>query len=306
MVFNNACTLFVAHDGGAVVLYDIRRHQVIRRLNEFITCFAFLAHDQGIVGDMRLFNFRTGQVRPMTVQPQAACCESVAISPDGNYVVYGTGRSFRAGGPPPDADLVRIWDFRNGQLVRDLRDHRQWVRAVAFIPDGKRILSGGGGCNEDFWGVRPEADHAIRLWDAKTGKLLETADAHRSGVASLAVSKDGGHILSGGGDGTIILWKLEPGTTPATPNVIAASSNAERPPTKGLIQIRIFREGNWVSHEVTHDKGQVYVTRFDGVKVPLRHKGDILSFTTQFGTIFTINTKTRKSVLNEPVELVYE
>ena len=99
---------------------------------------------------------------------------------------------------------------------------------------------------------------------------------------------------------------LEPGTTPATPNVIAASSNAERPPTKGLIQIRIFREGNWISHEVTHDKGQVYVTRFDGVKVPLRHKGDILSFTTQFGTIFTINTKTRKSVLNEPVELVYE
>ena len=65
--------------------------------------------------------------------------------------------------------------------------------------------------------------------------------------------------------------------------------------TKGLVQIRIFREGNWVSAEVTHDKGQAYVTRFDGVKVPLQHKGDILSWTTYIGTIFTVNTKTRKS-----------
>ena len=47
---------------------------------------------------------------------------------------------------------------------------------------------------------------------------------------------------------------------------------------------------------MTHDKGQAYVTRFDGVKVPLQHKGDILSFTTQVGTIFTVNTRTKNPV----------
>jgi hypothetical protein len=83
-------------------------------------------------------------------------------------------------------------------------------------------------------------------------------------------------------------------------------SNEEKLPTKGLIQIRIFREGKWISHEVTHDKGQAFVTRFDGVKVPLRHEGDVLMFITQFGTVFNVNMKTRKSILNEPVELMYE
>ena len=90
---------------------------------------------------------------------------------------------------------------------------------------------------------------------------------------------------------------------------VSASStpnSEDKSPAKKLVEVRIFRDGNWISHRVTHDNGQAYITRLDGLKAPLRQQGNILSFTTQFGTSFTIDTTAHKSSSNEPVELVYE
>jgi WD40 repeat protein len=40
-------------------------------------------------------------------------------------------------------------------------DHKTWVLAVAFSPDGKRVLTG-------------SDDNAARLWDAATGEAVAT------------------------------------------------------------------------------------------------------------------------------------
>ena len=241
VAFNSACTLIAAHRAGKAVLCDIRRDRVLVRMNEWIRCFAFLPNDTGVLGaleDMRVLSFQSGQVRPATSKPQFSYCESIAISPDGSRVVSGTGRCFKIKGIPPDANRVRVWDLRNGQLLHDLQDHRQWVWAVAFVAEGKYILSGGGGCNEDFGGFRPDADHAIRLWDANTGTLLQTVDAHRSAVFSLAVSKDGRYALSGSTDGTIVLWTIGPGSISTT------GSATDAGPERALAEWVLARGGS--------------------------------------------------------------
>jgi WD40 repeat protein len=45
----------------------------------------------------------------------------------------------------------------------ELAGHQNWVWSVAFLPDGKRAVSAGGGTNRGGTAIAGE-DFAIRLW----------------------------------------------------------------------------------------------------------------------------------------------
>ncbi|CCA77815.1 related to WD40-repeat protein (notchless protein) [Serendipita indica DSM 11827] len=88
-----------------------------------------------------------------------------------------------------------MWDAETGKpLGESLRGHSHRITAVAFSPDGSRIVS-------SSW------DRTIRLWDAETGEMLgEPLVGHVSIVESVRFSPDGLRIVSGSRDGTIRLW----------------------------------------------------------------------------------------------------
>ncbi|MCP4424322.1 MAG: hypothetical protein GY803_07525 [Chloroflexi bacterium] len=94
----------------------------------------------------------------------------------------------------------RIPDGLN--LLHTLTGHRGVITRVAWSPDGRKIAS-------------PARDSAIRIWDAGTGKLLQTLDGQTGGHAvwysSLAWSPDGSQIAATSGDRSIELWDLENG-----------------------------------------------------------------------------------------------
>jgi WD40 repeat protein len=69
------------------------------------------------------------------------------------------------------------------------------VNAVAFSPDGRRVLSGG-------------ADGDVRLWDAATGRLVHRFVGHSSAVFAVAFSPGGCRAVSAGQDGTVRVWGL--------------------------------------------------------------------------------------------------
>jgi WD40 repeat protein len=69
------------------------------------------------------------------------------------------------------------------------------VADVAFSPDGALLATAG-------------ADHAIRLWDARTLDPVVTLEGHAAGVRSVAFSADGKTLVSGSDDDTVKVWDV--------------------------------------------------------------------------------------------------
>jgi WD40 repeat protein/predicted Ser/Thr protein kinase len=96
----------------------------------------------------------------------------VAYSPDGRWIASGSWDR-----------RIRLWDAATGEECAKLR-HPGVVWALAFTPDGSRLVSGG-----DFGGN-------LLVWDVATGRLRGRVAAGKS-VRSLAVSPDGARIAAG-------------------------------------------------------------------------------------------------------------
>ena len=65
---------------------------------------------------------------------------SVSFSPDGKYVVSGSGAMFGSGD-----NSVKIWSTESGEVVRTLNGHTSAVNSVSFSPDGKYAVVSGSG-----------------------------------------------------------------------------------------------------------------------------------------------------------------
>jgi hypothetical protein len=82
--------------------------------------------------------------------------------------------------------------------VSTLSGHTNWVRSVAFSPNGQFLASGS-------W------DTTIKLWDVAGGREVRTLTGHTDWVNSVAFSPDGQFLASGSWDTTIKLWEVTSG-----------------------------------------------------------------------------------------------
>ena len=67
--------------------------------------------------------------------------------------------------------------------------------SVAIDPTGQTVASG-------------SLDRTIKIWDLKTGRLLQTLDGHSDWVISVAFSPDAKTLVSASKDETIRLWNV--------------------------------------------------------------------------------------------------
>jgi eukaryotic-like serine/threonine-protein kinase len=77
--------------------------------------------------------------------------------------------------------------------IERMLSHREAVHAVAFSPDGRRLLTG-------------SADRTARLWDVAKGSMLASPMNHEAAVRAVAFSPDGRLAATVGDDGAIRLW----------------------------------------------------------------------------------------------------
>jgi WD40 repeat protein len=91
-----------------------------------------------------------------------------------------------------------VWDIKRGKELRQLVGHGAPVRAAAFSPDGKLIVTGGD-------------DQTARMWDAQTGKETRQFVGHTAQVSHVAISPDGQFVLTGSADASARVWNAKTG-----------------------------------------------------------------------------------------------
>lgn len=122
---------------------------------------------------------------------------SIAMAPDGKHFASGD-----------IAYGLKIFDG-NGLRIHSLKGHTNWVRTVAFSPDGRYLLSGSGGYANDKGLPTIGDDNTIRVWDALSGEEVRRIGEFNRPVICLAVSPDGKEVLSCGDDTAVYLWSFE-------------------------------------------------------------------------------------------------
>lgn len=106
---------------------------------------------------------------------------SVAISADGRRVLSGGGGyPGDAYGDRPGADTtIRLWDVDARTLIQKFDGHRGVVFALAFSPDGKYALSGGGDTIARLWKL-PDADESPKATEASQAAEPALSSGERS------------------------------------------------------------------------------------------------------------------------------
>lgn len=108
----------------------------------------------------------------------------LAFSLDGKILAGSTDKS------------IYLVDVEKQKQIGLLNGHTDYIRSIAFSPDGKLIASG-------------SLDMTLRLWDVQQQKEIwkQNCPSH---THSVAFSPDGKYVASGiGGNGSIIIWDVK-------------------------------------------------------------------------------------------------
>jgi transcription initiation factor TFIID subunit 5 len=91
-----------------------------------------------------------------------------------------------------------MWDIQRGQAVRIFTGHTGNITALACAPNGHIVASA-------------DDRGEVILWDLATGRLVKRMRGHgRGGVWSLDWSVESTVLVSGGADGTVRVWDVQP------------------------------------------------------------------------------------------------
>jgi len=154
------------------------------------------------------------------------------------------------------------WIADKGDVLRTVPAHDGWVRDLAALPGGNRLVS----CGDDM---------LVKLWDTDTAKCVrtfagheaKTPQGHVTALYTVAVSPDGKHLASGDRHGTVIVWETDTGQVAqkfAVPTLYTYDPKQRKRSIGGIRAVRFSNDGQYLAAGGIGQVGNV-----DGLEGPV-------------------------------------
>ncbi|MCI0360922.1 MAG: protein kinase [Planctomycetaceae bacterium] len=138
----------------------------------------------GADGTVRLWDFRSGNRLAALKGTPSPITLRLAFNPDGTRLAV-CSRHDR---------LIRVWDVASAKEIGNFAGHNgDAALCVAFSPDGRHAASAG-------------YDFTVRVWDATTGKVVQSLEGNTWVLWGVAFSPDGHHLAACSADSTVRVW----------------------------------------------------------------------------------------------------
>jgi WD40 repeat protein len=202
-------TLASGGEDKSIQLWDVEHGNAIRALvghTHPITHLTFLPDGKTLISqaaeiqngarvrETKCWDWLQGKELPIPANHQDP--DEGLLSPDGNLLAK------------PDGNRIKILQARSGQEVTELEGHTDALNGMAFSPDSRILVTGGGSTAGGGPHPLPWKNGDVKVWDLERGIRLAKHGWHGKPITALAFSPDGTTFASAGLDGCVMFWDI--------------------------------------------------------------------------------------------------
>ncbi|TKC38261.1 hypothetical protein EI555_006542, partial [Monodon monoceros] len=153
-------------------------------------------------GRIKIWDVYTGKLL-LNLVDHTEVVRDLTFAPDGSLILVSASRD----------KTLRVWDLKDdGNMMKVLRGHQNWVYSCAFSPDSSMLCSVG-------------ASKAVFLWNMDKYTMIRKLEGHHHDVVACDFSPDGALLATASYDTRVYIWD------PHTGDILMEFGHLFPPPT---------------------------------------------------------------------------
>ncbi|XP_065752752.1 WD repeat and SOCS box-containing protein 1 isoform X2 [Phocoena phocoena] len=134
-------------------------------------------------GRIKIWDVYTGKLL-LNLVDHTEVVRDLTFAPDGSLILVSASRD----------KTLRVWDLKDdGNMMKVLRGHQNWVYSCAFSPDSSMLCSVG-------------ASKAVFLWNMDKYTMIRKLEGHHHDVVACDFSPDGALLATASYDTRVYIW----------------------------------------------------------------------------------------------------